>query len=84
MKFDIEYVIPTIMAILMGLFFIGLVYVGFTIDDDEIELCEENGMEFLGGMRDESGSYYEYCGELKNGMLVKKYKIINSKYLEEE
>ena len=84
MKFDIDYVVPIIMSILAGLMFIGLIFVVITSGDKETELCNENSLEYLGRIKDANGYYDDYCGELKNGMLIKKYRIINSKYLEDE
>ena len=83
MRFDIDYIVPIVMIIIFILMF-GVV--GLMIRSDtnkDIEVCKENGLEYLGRLYDENGKDNDYCGELKNGMLVKKYRIINNKYLED-
>ncbi len=83
MRFDADYIVPFILMLVFGIFFVGLFFIVITEDNKEKELCKEYGLEFLGLLYDENGKSNDYCGELKNGMLVKKYKIINDKYLED-
>lgn len=83
MRLDAEYVIPVVM---MMFFILVFVIVGLIIKSDtnkDMELCNDNNLEYLGRLYDENGNGDDYCGELKNGMLIKKYRIINSKYLED-
>ena len=83
MRLEVEYVFPIVFFIIVLLTFGVIIFYTINEDNKEIALCEEHNLEFLGGLYDEHGNYDEYCGELKNGKLVKKYRIINSRYLEE-
>lgn len=84
MRYDAEYVVPIVTFIILILVFGLLWLVISSSEDNGIKLCNENSLEYLGRIKDANGYYDDYCGELKNGMLVKKYKIINNKYLEDE
>lgn len=84
MRYEAEIIMPFIFMIIVFIVFSIAVYFVITGDNKEIKLCEDNNLVYLGGFYDENGHYEEYCGELKNSMLVKKYKIINDRYLEDE
>ena len=83
MRLEVEYVFPIVFFIIVLLTFGLIIFYTINEDNKEIALCEEHNLEFLGYIYDENGNGSDYCGELKNGILVKKYRIINSRYLEE-
>ena len=81
---DEEIIVPIVFAIFILVFVGSLIWAFTTEDDKEKALCKEHNLEFLGWIYDENGKGSDYCGELKNGKLVKKYRIINDRYLEDD